>query len=96
MSNICYRGPWLNKVAELIHEFKLILLQEKLVEENWSSIKAELMNPHEITEVLSLVEIVINFASFGKERPQRPIKSYMQEVLKYPNSKGLVNNKVTC
>ena len=54
------------------------------------------MNPHEITEVLSLVEIVINFASFEKERPHRPIKSYMQEVLKYPNSKGLVNNKVTC
>ena len=29
MSNICYRGPRLNKVAELIHEFKLNVITGK-------------------------------------------------------------------
>ena len=52
------------------------------------------MDPHDISEVLSLIELVINFASYGKERPQRPIISYMHEVLKYPNSQGLISKKV--
>ena len=73
---------------------ELTSLQENLIEENWNSIRTELIAPHDISEVLTLLELVINFASFGKERPQRPIKSYMHEVLKYPDSKGLISKKV--
>ena len=64
------------------------------MEDNWNFIKAELTNPYDISEVLSLLELIINFASFGKERPQRLIRSYMKEVLKYPNSKFLISNEV--
>ena len=65
------------------------------MEDNWNLIKAELTNPYDISEVLSLLELIINFASFGKERPQRLIRSYMKEVLKYPSNKYLISDEVS-
>ena len=34
--------------------------------------------------MIDLIELVISFSSFGKQRPQQTIKNYMHEVLKYP------------
>ena len=93
-----------------------VLNQERVTEDNWNSIKAELMgckqwlgtapnitsysagraiDPSDITEMLAMLELVINFASYGKERPQKPITLYMHEVLKYPNDKVIISKKVS-
>ena len=41
--------------------------------------------------MIDLIELVISFSSFGKQRPQQTIKNYMHEVLKYPLSKPLIS-----
>ena len=41
--------------------------------------------------MIDLIELVISFSSFGKQRPQQTIKNYMHEVLKYPVTKPLIS-----
>ena len=49
----------------------------------------------DISGTICLIELVISFVSFGKQRPQQTIKNYMQEVLKYPSSKSIINPAVS-
>ena len=54
------------------------------------------MNPVEISEVISLIEMVLKFASSADGcSPNKQIKSYLHEVLSYPEKKNLISKTVS-
>ena len=54
------------------------------------------MNPVEISEVISLIEMVLKFASTTDGcSPDKQIKSYLHEVLRYPKKKNLISERVS-
>ena len=73
----------------------LLSIQEDVSEDIWNYIKEVLDQSADISDTVSLIELVISFVSFGEQRPQQTIKSYMHEVLKYPSSKPLINPVVS-
>ena len=64
-------------------------------EDIWNCIKEGLDKSADISETIDLIELMINFVSFGKQRPQQTIKNYMHEVLKYPISKPIISPVVS-
>ena len=64
-------------------------------EDIWNCIKEGLDKSADISGMIDLIELVISFASFGKQRPQQTIKNYMHEVLKYPVSKPIISPVVS-
>ena len=54
------------------------------------------MNPVEISEVISLIEMVLKFASSTDGcSPDTKIKSYLHKVLRYPEKKNLISKTVS-
>ena len=54
------------------------------------------MNPVEISEVISLIEMVLNFAySADGCSPNTRIILYLHEVLRYPENKNLISKRVS-
>ncbi|KAI6651577.1 E3 ubiquitin-protein ligase [Oopsacas minuta] len=81
----------------LFDNLKLIQIniqQEEVSEYIWNSIKAELNGSADISGIISLIELVISFVSFGKQKSLQTITQYMHEVLKYPNNKCLIGPDV--
>ena len=64
-------------------------------EDIWNCIKEGLDKSADISGTIDLIELMINFVSFGKQRPQQTIKNYMHEVLKYPVSKPIISPVVS-
>ena len=59
-------------------------------------IREEVMNPVEISEVISLIEMVLNLTSSTDGcSPDTKIKSYLHEVLRYPKKKNLNSKTVS-
>eukprot|EP00800_Vazella_pourtalesii_P000066 TRINITY_DN1007_c0_g1_i1.p1 TRINITY_DN1007_c0_g1~~TRINITY_DN1007_c0_g1_i1.p1 ORF type:complete len:334 (+),score=57.66 TRINITY_DN1007_c0_g1_i1:252-1253(+) len=66
--------------------------QEAISEDIWNSIQEVFDQSADISDTISLIELVVSFVSFGKQRPQQTIKNYMHQILKYPSSKPLINS----
>ena len=62
---------------------------------DWNTIKGELVNPIEISEVISLIEMVVNFTSADGGQPNKRITAYLHETLKYPKKNNLISSKVS-
>ena len=61
---------------------------------DWSAIEDELPNLADISEVISMVEMVVKFASVGEDHPDKRITSYLNGSLKYSKKKTLISDKV--
>ena len=54
------------------------------------------MNPVEISEVISLIEMVLKFvSSMDGFSPKMKMKFYLHEVLGYPKKKNLISERVS-
>ena len=61
---------------------------------DWNAIKEELDEPAEVSDIISLIEIVVKLTPKDKLNPDKSIRAYLVEYLKYPKTKNLISNKV--
>ena len=62
---------------------------------DWNAIKEELDKPAEISDIISLIEMVVKLTLKDELNPDERIAAYLVEYLKYPKTKNLISKKVS-